>query len=40
MEVEDVPREVRGKLSQHGIEDVGVMVPLMDMANHGSGDQV
>lgn len=40
LEVEELPRDVRIALQQHGVEDVGVLVPLLDMANHGTGEQV
>ncbi|KAF6252487.1 hypothetical protein COO60DRAFT_1552761, partial [Scenedesmus sp. NREL 46B-D3] len=40
LEVEELRKDMRTALQQQGVEDVGVLVPLLDMANHGSGDQV
>lgn len=40
LEVEELPAHVAARLQERGVEDVGVMVPLLDMANHGSGQQV
>lgn len=40
LEVEAVPGVMGQKLQELGIEDVGVMVPLLDMANHASRQQV
>jgi hypothetical protein len=40
LEVEELPKDVMTALQRHGVENVGVLVPLLDMANHGSGKQV
>lgn len=37
---EELQGEVGRRLGELGVEDVGVMVPLSDMANHASGQQV
>jgi hypothetical protein len=40
LEVEELPGDIRNAIQQLEVEDVGVLVPLLDMANHASGDQV